>query len=41
MMNMKVLNIHAGTSDNDIIKFIEEEILDDAEIVRKKMRKKK
>ena len=38
--NMKIKNIHAGTSDNDIIKFIEEEILDDAEIVRKKMRKK-
>ena len=24
--NMKVLNIHAGTSDNDIVNFIEKEI---------------
>ena len=33
--NMKVLNIHAGTSDNDIVNFIEKEILDVAKKIQK------
>ena len=32
---MKVLNIHAGTTDNDIIKFIEEKILKEAVKIQK------
>ena len=36
--NMKVLNIHAGTSDNDIVNFIEKEILDEAKKFKKKTR---
>ena len=36
--NMKVLNIHAGISDNDIINFIEKEILNEAELIDKKNR---
>ena len=32
---MKILNIHAGTNDNDIINFLKEKVIPDAEILEK------
>ena len=31
---MKIKNIHAGISDNDIVKFMEDEIMDKAKILK-------
>ena len=38
---MKILNIHAGTNDNDIIKFINEKVIPDAEKIDIKNKKEK
>ena len=38
---MKILNIHAGTNDDDIIKFINEDVIPEAEAIRNSEEEKK